>query len=144
MLKNKNTIRMRNQIMEMCSIYSWFEVKMNHDSLIGRTSAHLHQCSSCHIQHFWHTICNTGCGWIYPACTGGTMNVGLHHWPDWVNSPRMWFKEEIRTRDDHRWEMDWPQFIRVTSNNRNVRKTMWPNNSRKDAVLSKHYAMCDA
>lgn len=69
---------MRTQIMEPCSIYSWSQVRMNHESLRGHTSAHLQQCSSCQIQHFWHCIIyNPGCGGNYPACTTDPTNVDI-------------------------------------------------------------------
>lgn len=132
--------------MELFSIYSWSEVKMNRESLSGRASAYFQQCSSCQIQHFWHYLQY----WSWrdlPSTHWGpieswdwTINpCGLHHWPEWLKSPRMRLKEEIRSREDHRWDMDWTW---VSSSDRNVRKPMWPNNSHKDAVLSKAHVWC--
>lgn len=125
------------------TIYSWSQVKMNRESLRGRASAHLQQCSSCQIQHSghylqywsWRDLPSMHWAWTINPC-------GLHHWPEWLKSPRMWLKEEIGSREDQRWDMGWPQRARVKSSDRNVRKPMWPNNSHKDAVLSKDHVWC--
>lgn len=47
---------------------------------------------------------------------------GLHHWPEWQYRPITCLKEEIRSRDDHRWETVWPQIARVTPQQQECQK----------------------